>query len=697
MNISIRHIFLLSIWLITGVNSFSQYYVKFKGDSIAFENDSVVLALDNIISNNLNWEISKDSVTWESLNKTNDTLVIRIHDNSFYRAVLTEGTCYPIKSDVAFAGFKSIEVSDNSLIIDSTGGVYILPSGIKLVVPPNAVIENVTISLNLLDSINAELQIPFDADIGKVFCAAIQCEPTQFLKPIKISIPAPNIQHNDLPYVYWYDAGSGFWEKFTNELIFSEKMQVVEFSTDKLTSLRIQLLKNVFAFDNKIKEAKPEGDCKEGFIRAESSDHDSQGQIGSKECYVSSSNTRVTFLECPGSPVNTAKIQEIGKDCEPELNHRMDKDCLNFGESSTVNVSVTIGGMALKDQEIQFYNLPYGIRINKTSDLTNVNGQAQFIITCDIEKFSGIIQYKVNYKYYLEVMAVSDGVITENHQNYVQKGDVFNEFYLQSCRSINSITLFQPNGLMDVGDSLYSISCNCKDLLGNPIKCENIEYIVVEEYPEGNSGVVSLDAATGVVTAVKSGSVKIMARSGDIESNVIGFSVSYQGDVTMSKTINWNNYNSGCCCPMDMDQNQIKNCWIMSYSGSMHIKFYLGWDESKPSRAAFKGCETIMYTISEPSLCRSETFHNYIYTFGLWNTNSATADILLGTPFYIGFTYSQAPSDESCENPDVLNALNWPMNVFCTLTSPNTISITSVSFVPDGCVDKVRDGTGVLQ
>ena len=51
----------------------------------------------------------------------------------------------------------------------------------------------------------------------------------------------------------------------------------------------------------------------------------------------------------------------------------------------------------------------------------------------------------------------------------------------------------------------------------------------------------------------------------------------------------------------DMDSNDIKNCWIMTYLGylCMLLDFYLGWDENMPACATFEGCETITYyTIS---------------------------------------------------------------------------------------------------
>ena len=66
---------------------------------------------------------------------------------------------------------------------------------------------------NFWDSLNAEIQMPFDADTGQVFCAAMLCEPIQFLKPIKVSIPAPNFQYNDLPNVYRFDFVKRILEK----------------------------------------------------------------------------------------------------------------------------------------------------------------------------------------------------------------------------------------------------------------------------------------------------------------------------------------------------------------------------------------------------------------------------------------------------------------------------------------------------
>ena len=63
----------------------------------------------------------------------------------------------------------------------------------------------------------------------------------------------------------------------------------------------------------------------------------------------------------------------------------------------------------------------------------------------------------------------------------------------------------------------------------------------------------------------------------------------------------------------------------------------------------------------------------------------------------MGFDFTYMPSDENCENLDYLNVAWNPMTMLGELTSSGTINITGVSFIPEACVDKVHDGTGVLK
>ena len=82
MSRSIKINLLIFLGTFFWVNALSQYYVKVHEDSIGLEVDSVVLSID-VNAGDIFWEVSKDSLTWTSLNQTNDSLIIRI-DSYFH-------------------------------------------------------------------------------------------------------------------------------------------------------------------------------------------------------------------------------------------------------------------------------------------------------------------------------------------------------------------------------------------------------------------------------------------------------------------------------------------------------------------------------------------------------------------------------------------------------------------------------------
>ena len=75
------------------INAYPQYFVKVKNDSVRFVQDFVVLAIESG-PGDITWEVSKDSLTWTSLDQNDDSLFIRIDSSAYYRAVLTDGTCF---------------------------------------------------------------------------------------------------------------------------------------------------------------------------------------------------------------------------------------------------------------------------------------------------------------------------------------------------------------------------------------------------------------------------------------------------------------------------------------------------------------------------------------------------------------------------------------------------------------------------
>ena len=683
-------IFLIMVWSLYVTNAFSQYYVKIKGDSIAFKIDSVIMAADNQ-PGSVNWEVSKDSLSWKSLNETNDTLVIRIDSSAYYRAFLTSETCNYTISDVALVSFKSINVTGNSVTLDSSGCVYLLPSGIKIIVPAGAVKENTILSFDLLDSINADLKIPFKDGPGKIFCTGLfsNSAAISFLKPIRIRIPAPNYKHYDLPYVYLYNSNNGLWEKYTGDLTCSEYLHFIEFSTNELVSARVHLFENLFLMGKSAGSAKQDvnKDCKEGFIHVESMAHDQQGQQGSNECFVSSDHTTVTFLSCPGSPTAEARIQEIGKDCTPEAEDDMNKiKCLKNGESATITISVTIGGMPLKDQEIIFYSIPAGISVSPTSKPTDDNGKAQFVITCHIEKFSGIIKYKVNCKYFLQVIQASDGGVSENSQIHEQTLTISNGSgkQINECAEIKYV---EPSGgglRLRAGETTQ-LSCNCFDKDRNPVDCGAVEYSIAPGSSYPAEGAVSVGSASGLVTALKPGVAKIQARaSGVVSSYNLSFTVAYEGDLNFSGVTNHNTYN-GCGCKEDFDNPPHKWKWyVVTYTVKLHFYFWLSTNLADTPSGDLEGTNTYDYYIEEPSYCKGITFSENVNGFDFIDS---------ANPFSVETTQKAISGDEFTIDYHYWDYRGWGylqgIILNCKMINPGVITAHVRYYEPEGCVMRV--------
>jgi uncharacterized protein (TIGR02145 family) len=87
------------LFLILCEGAFSQFVIV-NSDKFFYENDSVILVIDNEVRGDIHWEVSKDKVNWTTIPGSNsNTLYLHVDSSTFYRAVITEGTCNPVYSD----------------------------------------------------------------------------------------------------------------------------------------------------------------------------------------------------------------------------------------------------------------------------------------------------------------------------------------------------------------------------------------------------------------------------------------------------------------------------------------------------------------------------------------------------------------------------------------------------------------------
>ena len=597
-----------------------------------------------------------------------------------------------MNSAVALVAFRSINVAGNTVVIDSIGGIYTLTSGIKLIVPPGAVDENVTVTMELLDKVNADLKIPFDSGTGKVYCTGIYSEPisTGFSKPVRIRLPALNYQSADIPFVYFYNSLSVSWIQNTGTLTCSEQEQYIEFSTKKLLPARIELSQDVLAFGKSSGKSKNgEIDCHELLVEIENTVYDIIGKRASGECFAITDDLTVTFTQCSGDNIATANFREIGDKCSPKITHEITKSCLAVGESANMTFKVTIGpggenDLPLENQTINI-SVPDGMTVSDPEPKTNSSGTATITVTRLTEGGVGKIDYILLAEYYLsEITATAEGVTEHVNQfpkSFQAKGS--QEIYDPPCGSQVTTVYLSANEnakKLKVGDS-RALTCKCFDQNSNEIDCGTVVYSVVPGSAYPTDGAIAVNPEDGGVACLKPGVATVQAVASGIASrNNIFFSVAYQGSLLMTGVTD-HNIEKGCGCQEDIDNPPyIWKWYVVTWSVDLH--FYLWLSELNEIPYGYvEGVNHYEYTIDYDSHCNNATFIepvdglNYSPS-GYPFSDETTSRVVSGADFtldycwwdYRGFGYLQ----------DIV--------LTCNMNSFGVISTHVSYFWPHGCV-----------
>jgi len=675
---SVKNAILFSTLALLNINVYSQYYVKSKLDSTAIAIDSVVLTIDNPLGL-IEWESAADSLTWKPIKTTGDSLWIRIDSSAYYRMKLSLENCDPVFSSPALVGFREIKVNGNSFIIEPIGGVYSFPSGLKFIVPPNAVDQNVPVTVTLLDSLNAMTKLPFDADTLKTFGIGLKLESTtaDLLKPIRIRLPVKKYQYIDLPVIFRYYHTSDTWSRYAGDMTCSEIDGFVEYTSTSLFSSRVHLMQDVFSFSSsggRIAEDK----CKEGLIYIETSAHDFVGSYANTDCNVNTDRTSVAFLECSNNLSADALIQEIGKNCLPTVTSKV-KDCLKNGESTTMTITVLIGGLPLEDQKISL-SLPPGLTTTGTNFpvLTNDQGIASINLQCNVANFSGIINYAVDYKYYLNVIEISEGGASETQHRDPVIGRYEGSSTFRQCGYLSRIVVST-----DCVEMFTNQSCNiysdCYDQYGDPIDCGNIEYIVTESLPN-----TTIAISGSIITTQNPGIAHFIARSANIESSQIGISVGFQGSTYIH---DYKDYEAGvydieCGCPEELIGTPEFDYYKMTFDASLFFTIMPALNINNPPSPNMTGTALTSYDIESP-VCFDNSFSDNIVCIQK-SIGSTTKDIFDGNDFYVIFYYQNFRGDL------ISIAFNGKY-------SNNSITLyQSGAYIPEGCVGVIYDSQAQL-
>ena len=435
-----KTVLLILVTLASMISIKAQYYVKVKGDTTHMETDSVLLSVDNSYGK-VSWQVSTDSIKWMDLEEGN-ILPVWIDSLGGYRATAVNENC-PVISDTIVAGIIKTRVGYN-FSMDDKGIVYELPSGLNIIVPPNAISGVNSLSVQEFDSIQAKSSLPFPADSGKAFIYAMKFNPsnTNLLKPVKIRIPTSKYDRGDLPRIFLFNSETDEWTNYTGDILCNRQFKYIELTLSSLQPFRMDACPSgLFITDEKKTQLKSigkqnnkgsENDPCYDLIRIKSEVIDLTTILKNQECFFIDEEGSVEFLLCPTKPKDYWHIREIGKNCEPKVEVKIDDDAnkefIKIGDDVVLTFFTYIYAgeekNPLPDQFISF-NLPAGLISDTNYVWTDKDGTRDLQVTATSENLNALINYTVHYNYCPELIEASS---TNSFEGACQQKNITSDF-----------------------------------------------------------------------------------------------------------------------------------------------------------------------------------------------------------------------------------------------------------------------------
>jgi hypothetical protein len=406
----------------------AQYYARFKADSVTITPDSAVLTIENF-RGIVNWQASSDSAYWHTLTSSGDSLYIRIDSTAAYRALISEGTCDPLYSDTILVGENDIQVDACTFWADSTGGVFYLPNGIKVKIPPGALSDSILFNVEPISADYSYYVMPPAVDEGRIFLGCVNVMPygTVLNKPIKVQFPVYEFSSDDILVLTGYDPYINMPMNYNGYFLASANDGIIEYNTNRLIPVRAEAIVKEVQSLKSTGETYGNGDllCKEGISIVKTGESDVESTfIPTKNrvpettgCQTISQGSETTFVDCGGLK-EFDKTKEISSICVPEMTIELEEDMLRVGEPVLAVLKLKVGDFPLSKQSITISSSG-SITCNPPGGQTLDDGTLTFYVTAGNADNNGFIKCSTNATYYLqeiEASSIDDYEFTQNYQ-----------------------------------------------------------------------------------------------------------------------------------------------------------------------------------------------------------------------------------------------------------------------------------------
>ncbi|NQT26793.1 hypothetical protein HQ585_15665 [candidate division KSB1 bacterium] len=294
-------------------------------------------------------------------------------------------------------------------IVSPGGGEYTFSDGIKLTVPAGAVSVNTEIEIrkvgnNELSSIFGQRGVPMDRLLA---CVEGKPDGLTFSQPVKLMVPV-DLEPGEIPVVHEIDLENGAYAPLMTESVGDPEADTLEISISHFSSISAEILKE-------LEELFPEcaiDPCRCGRIKVEQSDKDNICDTG--ECQITESRVSVTFLDCPGQPVEESFLREVSSGCRPKMTLTVGSQKVITENQTSVRAVIELGCEATEEQSVDFSVSGVPGSVDPTYATTDPDGQARTTFTAGDQEGMATVTARSTVSYYTFTVSANAGGVEES-------------------------------------------------------------------------------------------------------------------------------------------------------------------------------------------------------------------------------------------------------------------------------------------
>ncbi len=282
-----------------------------------------------------------------------------------------------------------------TISVSHEGGSYKAFNGATLDVPPNAVPEDIELTMRSIPK--GELEGLGEGSFPLVVAFEALPDGQTFAEPITITLTDLELEPGVIPLIRLIDTEGESRSLVETTARYDPEEGSLSFEVEHFTTYAVEAGSQVANTECQ------ETPCRCGSISIQQSD--ASNACSADDCQILESEVSVQFNDCPGKPVESSLLKEVSPNCTPKLEVKAERNAIPPEGSTAVTATTLLSCVPVPDQSTDFTVGDLGL-VDPTFQMTNNEGEADTTLTAGEEEGTATVTVNATGSYYAyEIMA----------------------------------------------------------------------------------------------------------------------------------------------------------------------------------------------------------------------------------------------------------------------------------------------------